>query len=182
MPLAGQFLELIDSNVREEAIHQFLVEHPQILYASMPSSDKILTKPSFHRYVPDFAAGVQGMSIRRWTGTLVEIEPSNVQLFTGQGDPSAKLSHAVRQIADWRNWITENSAYARSRLTDITPTCQGLIVIGRRREITPQVANQLRAYQACLNGIQIHTYDWLYDNIGEFAEQSPRSLSICNAS
>jgi hypothetical protein len=148
----------------------------------MPSCDKILSKPSFHRYVPDFAAGVQGMSIRRWTWTLVEIEPSDVQLFTGRGDPSAKLTHAVRQISDWRNWITENSAYARSILPDITPTCQGLIVIGRRKEITPQVANQLRAYQACLSAIQIHTYDWLYDNIDGIAEQSSRNLSICNAS
>lgn len=167
MPLAKQFLELIDSRAREEKIHQFLVDHPEILHAAMHRSDQIITKPSLHRYIPDFAAGIEGRSLRRWSWTLIEIEPAEFPLITRSGSPSAKLTHAVKQVADWRNWISENTAYARTILPDITPACHGLIIIGRRNTIADGMANELRAYQDSLNSIRIHSYDWLYDIIAK---------------
>jgi hypothetical protein len=165
MALAKQFLELIDSRAREEKIHQFLVDHPEILHAAMHRSDQIITKPSLHRYIPDFAAGTEGMSLRRWSWTLIEIEPAEFLLITKGGSPSARLTHAVKQVADWRNWISENTAYARTILPDITPACHGLIVMGRRSTITDRLAKELRAYQDSLKDIRIHSYGWLYDII-----------------
>jgi len=165
MALANQFLELIDSRAREEKIHQFLVDHPEILHAAMHRSDQIITKPSLHRYIPDFAAGTGGRSLRRWSWTLIEIEPAEFKLITKGGSPSARLTHAVKQVADWRNWISENTAYARTILPDIMPGCHGLIVMGRRNTITDRLAKELRAYQDSLKDIRIHSYDWLYDII-----------------
>jgi hypothetical protein len=165
MEVASQFLAVIDSGAKEEWIHQFLVDHPEILYAALNHSDQIITKPSLHSYVPDFAAGVEGMTFRRWSWTLIEIEPAGFPLLTQAGNPSAKLTHAAKQIADWRNWISENTAYARTILPDIKPDCHGLIVMGRRRAMTERMARELRAYQDSLNGIHIHSDDWLYDNI-----------------
>ena len=179
MTLAEQFLELIDSRASEERIHQFLVENPEILHASLHGSDQILSKPNLHKYIPDFAAGVEQMTIRRWSWILVEIEPAEFTLITNGGNPSAKLTHAVRQVSDWRNWISENTAYARTILPDITPSCHGLIVMGRRRTINAKLAKQLRAYRDSLSRIEIHSYDWLYDNILSQAEQGICRRTLC---
>lgn len=178
MTLSEQFLELIDSRAKEERIHQFLVEKPEILYAALHGSDQILSKPNLHKCIPDFAAGVEQMTMRRWSWILVEIEPAEFPLITKSGNPSAQLTHAVRQISDWRNWISENTAYARTILPDITPTCHGLIVMGRRRMINTKLANQLRAYRDTLNRIEIHSYDWLHDIIVSEAGQGFRKRSL----
>jgi hypothetical protein len=183
MDVASQFLAVIDSGVKEERIHQFLVDHPEILYAALNHSDQIITKPSLHSYVPDFAAGVEGMTLRRWSWTLIEIEPAGFPLLTQTGNPSAKLTHAAKQIADWRNWISQNTAYARTILPDIKPDCHGLIVMRRRRAMTERMAQELRAYQDSLYCIRIHSYDWLYDiiNRGIILGSRRRSLRIYNS-
>jgi hypothetical protein len=183
MALAKHFLELIDSRAREEKIHQFLVDHPEILHTAMHRSDQIITKPSLHRYIPDFAAGTEGRSLRRWSWTLIEIEPADYPLITKGGSPTARLTHAVKQVADWRNWISENTAYARTILPDITPACHGLIVMGRRSTLTDRQAKELMAYQDSLKDIRIHSYDWLHDIIarGLKLNASKRHLRIIGA-
>lgn len=174
MKLSEHFLELIDSQAKEEEIHQFLVEHPVILYSALHGSDQILSKPNLHKYIPDFAAGVEQMTIRRWSWTLVELVPADFPLITKDGNPTAKLTHAVRQVSDWRDWISENTAYARSILHDINPSCHGLIVMGRRKTLNATLARQLSAYRASLSCIEIHSYDWLYDIVVSQAEQGFR--------
>jgi hypothetical protein len=179
MTLAEQFLELINSRAREERIHHFLVENPEILYTALHGSDQILSKPNLHRYIPDFAAGVEQMTTRRWSWILVEIEPAEFPLITNDGNPTAKLTHAVRQVSDWRDWISENTAYARSILPDITPACHGLIVMGRRGTINANLSRQLRAYRDSLSRIEIHSYDWLYDTLVKQAERGFPRRSLC---
>ncbi|MGH3426541.1 MAG: hypothetical protein ACRDQZ_03035, partial [Mycobacteriales bacterium] len=77
------------------------------------------------------------------------------------------LWHAVRQILDWRIWLTFNLDYARRDpredglgLEDISPSLPGVVIIGRR-------ANQGRpAMRRALEDhlrIEIHSYDWLFE-------------------
>lgn len=120
MTLAEQFLELIDSQVKEERIHQFLVENPEILYTALHGSDQILSKQNLHKCIPDFAAGVKQFTIRRWSWILIEIEPDEYPLITNGGKPPAKLTHTVRKISDWRNWISENTAPMQERSCPIS--------------------------------------------------------------
>jgi hypothetical protein len=53
---------------------------------------------------------------------------------TKAGVPGRKLAEALKQVRDWRTWLTDNVSYARAELglKDIDGKCPGYIVIGRR--------------------------------------------------
>lgn len=86
-------------------------------------------------------------------------------MFTKNGDPTARLTHAIRQIEDWRDWLTRNASYAVRDLglPDIRPDLPGLVLIGRRASVDP-ATNSLRRQMAVTRKIQIHTYEFLLDN------------------
>ena len=89
-------------------------------------------------------------------------------MFTKKGNPTKALTHAIRQIQDWRAWLKRNYDYAsRERnkrglgLVDIDSNIPGLILIGRRNSIDPSTHELRRQMVQDLN-IKIHTYDTLY--------------------
>ncbi|MEA5547613.1 Shedu anti-phage system protein SduA domain-containing protein [Limnoraphis robusta CCNP1324] len=98
----------------------------------------------------------------------VELESPKHNVFTMQGDPTAQLTHAMRQIHNWRDWLRNNRDYAARPkdndglgLIDIDCDIQGLIVIGRRNDARDQP--KLRRRYITENKIAIHSYDWLAD-------------------
>ncbi len=96
--------------------------------------------------------------------TLVEIESPHAPRGKATGEPTAELNHAINQIQDWRRWLTENVAYARSqlRLKDIDSTAAGLVIMGRRGDgVDPRRLKQALAQ----NNIEVHSYDWLIDTL-----------------
>jgi hypothetical protein len=80
---------------------------------------------------------------------------------------SEQLDEGIRQILDWRRWLTRNLDYAerpRSRdglgLEGVSPRGRGLLLIGRETDLT-DTDRQRRRQLAEETGIDIHTYDWL---------------------
>ena len=90
-------------------------------------------------------------------------------VFTKAGNPTATLTHAMRQITDWRAWLTNNLSYATKPTTEgglgldkIRPDVEGLILIGRRSKLSAS-DNSLRAQMSHDLNIAIHTYDYIAD-------------------
>lgn len=117
----------------------------------------------------DFVVGQKSSVGFEWLA--VEIEAPTHRLFNKNGDLSKALSHAVRQIIDWRSWLSQNIDYAsRQRcqsglgLTDIDGNVSGLIIIGRRHQEN-QANTRRRRTLAKQLGIEIHTYDWLLSGL-----------------
>jgi hypothetical protein len=101
----------------------------------------------------------------------VELESPHAPMFTRAGDPSRQLTHAIRQIQDWRAWLQRNQNYAARPiaegglgLTDIVAAIPGLILIGRRDSIDPATNERRRQMVNDLN-IEIHSYDFLLGTI-----------------
>jgi len=109
--------------------------------------------------------------------TFVEVEPAHVPLFTKAGDPSARLSHALRQVHEWQAWVTDHHEYALDKLAELVKStgmqwgwprhfrrpCQSMIVIGRRASLTRDT-NRLRAQLCTSHGsLEIITWDRLFD-------------------
>jgi len=88
---------------------------------------------------------------------LVEIEASNLKLFTQKGNPTQHLTHAEQQVIDWLTWIEEKNFYAREKLTNITSP-KGIIIIGRSKK-QPELEKLIRSRNNCFSNIQISTYD-----------------------
>ena len=80
-----------------------------------------LVLPKFklaEKFVPDFlVVGIPPYSQSHTpTVTMVELEHPTMQLFTKAGDQTSQLSHAIRQVQDWRQWVRENHSYLRAEL------------------------------------------------------------------
>lgn len=166
MPLAETFKELLDSGAGEEALHVFLKQHPAALMrwcGVSGSPSRLISKASLHSHVTDFAVGEWRHTTSRWQWTLVELERPEFRMFTKAGDPAHELSHALRQIADWRAWIQANMHFARTLLPDVVPLCPAGIIIGRRALVDASDQDRLEMLQIMSQGVRISTYDALLD-------------------
>lgn len=157
----------INTAKREEDIQQFLQRNPHFLVQHLVSGHGrwVIPKLKFGaEYVTDFVIGERHSFGFEWQ--VVELESPTKPLFNKKGDPSQSLNHAIRQIQDWRAWLTENQNYAARSptdnsglgLTDITGTVPGLILIGRRSPALYRHNQRRRQMGRDLN-IHIHTFD-----------------------
>lgn len=155
----------------ERPLQKYLESRPVLLVQHLGGGHGrwVIPQPRLGaEFVPDFMIAEKSSLGFEWTA--VELENPSVSSFTQGGDPSAALSHAIRQIEDWRGWLTVNQAYAdRPRdsnglgLRNIDGEVPGLILIGRRGSSEPQNVVDRRRRLGHKLAIQVHTYDWLAD-------------------
>jgi hypothetical protein len=117
-------------------------------------------------HVTDFLIAEQDSGGFVWYA--VELERPQAKIFTVKGDPAAPLTHALRQINDWRSWLSRNPDYARRprhqsghSLTDIEAELDGLIILGRESDLDLGKTGSLRKRLERDNRVKIRTYDWL---------------------
>lgn len=172
----ARFAALLDEDPLEGVVHQFLADHSSVLarWSGWSSTSlEIVSKPDLHSLIPDFAIGQWQPTTSRHEWMLVELERPGHRLFTLAGNPTKELSHAIRQITDWRSWIQENLHYARTILPDIIPLCPVAVVIGRRRQVDSKHGDRLAMLQIQSPGVRITTYDSLLD-----AAMPPKGLQV----
>ena len=97
---------------------------------------------------------------------MIELESPNTRALTKAGVPAAKLAEALKQIRDWRGWITDNVAYARNELgmKDIDGNCHSYVILGRRGTLNPKQIKQYRALST--ENTTVMSYDRLRDQMG----------------
>lgn len=106
-----EFAELLAEGVAEEKLQKFIARTPQILTGNFGWGDDSIVAffpkpPVGTKYRADFAVllyGQGGCYVH-----LVEIEPSDSQLFNQDLSEAGDLRAAVTQIEDWHQWITAN--------------------------------------------------------------------------
>lgn len=145
--------DLLCSSTRNEGeLQRCLTAHP------------VLFGMDYTRVVPKHRLGAEfemDYALERLEGgfDLVEIESSNLPLFTKSGNPSAALVHAEQQVLDWHDWLDENAAYARQSLPGLIVP-KGFVVIGTRRDMNDRDNRRLRRRNAHWGGkIIVMTYD-----------------------
>ena len=164
------FMRALDCATREEDIQQFLQNRPALLVQHLGGGHGrwVIPKQKLGaEHVTDFLVGQKSSIGFEWQA--VELESPLKPLFNKNGDPSQYLNHAIRQIQDWRAWLTRNQNYAANPmalsglgLTDINSNVPGLIVIGRRSAELHQHRERRRQMSHDLN-IEIRTYDYLVE-------------------
>lgn len=155
----------------EQDIQSFLEENPILLIQHLGGGHGrwVIPKKSFGgKYFSDFMIGEKHSVGYEWQA--VELEHPNSPMFTSKGDPTKELTHAIRQIMDWRSWLQRNADLASRSihqhglgLKDIRADLSGLILISRREHIDPRMNELRREYMKTMN-ISIHSYDFLLDN------------------
>ena len=163
--------KLLRTTEKEHDLQEFLQNNPIHLIQHLGGGHGRWVIPKQRlgaEHVTDFLIGERHSVGFEWQA--VELENPNAPMFTKQGDPSKQLTHAIRQIQDWRVWLQRNQNYASRPkierglgLTDIVSTIPGLILIGRRKEIAPTTNERRRQMAHDLN-INIHSYDFLLES------------------
>jgi hypothetical protein len=156
----------------ERSLQMFLASFPVLLSPLTQLGGTIwcLDRPRLgSEFVPDFLlASITSVGFR-WA--MVELESPSEKALTKAGLPAKKLAEALKQIRDWRTWLTDNVAYARGELglKDIEANCPAYVVIGRRGSLDPK---QVRIYRALsADGITVMSYDRLLDQMKRAARE-----------
>lgn len=102
---------------------------------------------------------------KRFDGSydLIELESSNLPIYTKGGNPSSYLVHAEQQVLDWLAWVEENFSYAAQGLSGISNP-KGFVIIGRRNSLSGDAAEKLRRRNIYWGGrIALLTYEDLLE-------------------
>ena len=161
---------LLESKPAECAMQRHFEAHPEFLVQVLGGGHGrwvIPHKRLGREYVTDFVLGERHSFGYEWLA--VELESPKRKMFKENGDQSAALTHAIRQIQDWRAWLKRNQPYASRPqnenglgLLDIDSNVTGLILIGRRRDVDASTNERRRQMISDLR-IQIHSCDYLLD-------------------
>jgi hypothetical protein len=195
--IAKDFESVLEST-HEEKIHQFLVEQ-SFLFGFLRDHNGIV-KSKFklgNDFITDFLSiGTDHSNSPNLMITFIEIERPNISLFTKAGNPSADLSHALRQIQNWKTWIKVNRDYfSRSvqkslnndknvkrvkrifwneRGIDKNPISyfieRYLIIAGRRASLSVEDRFLLSQMNEDLHNINIVTFDVILEQIFQVLE------------
>ena len=165
-----KFKKTLNASKSERPLQAFIEQNPKILAALMIGHLGRWVVPHKRlgsEYVTDFIVGDLSSYGFKWVA--IELESPTAPMFSKNGDPSAKLSHAIRQIQDWRAWLADNRSYAQRKtsrgglgLLGIRSRLPGFIFIGRRDRLDDRNQN-LRAQMSEDLNIEICTYDRLLD-------------------
>ena len=164
--LYAEFEHVLADARDERPLQRFLAASPTLLGPLAPVGGAywVLDRPRLGaEYVPDFLLATVTSVGFRWTA--IELENPTAKALTQAGLPSAKLADALRQVRDWRAWLTDNVAYARNErgLKDINASCEAFVVIGRRSSLSSQ---QVKRYRGLSEGqTTVMTYDRLSDTV-----------------
>jgi hypothetical protein len=151
--IARQFRELLNGDLQEEILQQFLKEHPFVLHQSAESIPKQRLGEDF---VTDFvlvASTTQGP-----TYTLVELERTSHTVLTRDFSLASPVTHAIKQTRDWDVWLEKNKAYVQNKLTGFE-TPRYMVVIGRSADFTDDQKAYMRSYNREFSNTEILTYD-----------------------
>ena len=168
--IVDEFDRVLGDAPDESPLQTFLAAHGSLLGAlAPPGSDYwCLDRPRFgSELIPDFLLASRTSEGFRWA--MIELESPNTKALTKAGLPASKLAEALKQVRDWRGWLTDNVAYARAELglKDIDANCPAYIIIGRRAVLDPAQAKTYRSLST--EDTTVMSYDRLRDQIGRGA-------------
>lgn len=175
--------DLLESGERLEEPFQHLLErHPQLLASLVVGNWATYVIPQQRLgsdYVTDFLVlGVNSLG-PQWLA--VEIEAPRHHLLRADEHLRQAVNHAIGQIEDWREWLTQNvtSAQVEHHLHGITNQIRGLVVIGRGE---PQMDRaSTRAVVGERQNIDVHSWDWLLRQAKHLIAEGRQSAAIALA-
>ncbi len=194
--LAPDLKRVLDEPGSEEDTQRFLANHPEILARGFIRMTGFV--------VPKFRFGTEHISDfvvadwrQAWCISLLELEPKDAKAFNKDGTPAKRLSQAMKQLAEWTQWIERHNDYFIERLGEHVeqlishlestesrygrfahhlrrmhhPHATSVAIIGRRGDNFPEEQERRHSlHRFTGNNIEILSYDWLLDLIDDERE------------
>lgn len=126
--LRVEFINLLNTDPREESIQQFIEKNPILLH-QFPSEKLFSKPPVLTRFKADFALVTPQKEL-----TLIEIERASTRLLKNDGGQHAQLTHAIDQIHTWLHELNEHRLAVLGSLgidRDKVSKVRGIVIAGR---------------------------------------------------
>lgn len=153
-----EYKKLIDNNAEEPLLQSFFEQNPNFLIADQIKCEP---KPNFGGELePDFIIEASNLLI-----TIIEIEKPAKHIFRKNNQPTAILTQAQKQMRDFLKWARDNRSFLRERgWNNISEeNTKGLIIIGKKENLTPNQIDALTAMNHELSSYSISTFDDIYN-------------------
>jgi hypothetical protein len=154
--------------IDEKEIHEFLAQYPIIVDphgSSMKSELKL-----GGQYRVDLAIQY---TLDEKKLLLIELEHPRASIFTAKGRPRSHVTHAIQQVEDWLQWWREHPKDVPKGFDSTIPV-QGLVVIGRNKNLTERDKRRLLHLNSTRD-VKLITYDELLEKL-EILIQNLESL------
>lgn len=153
---------LDDKNNTEHKFLSFLKKHAGFFSRGMSFYESVLISElrlgTEHRV--DFVLA-HGNRSAGFVYTLIELENPNKPAFKKDCTPTAELTHALKQIRDWMQWIKKNSSEVEKTFPSWESNFRYMIIMGRRTDDAKLL--QQRNFLSESNGVNIRSFDYLTD-------------------
>jgi hypothetical protein len=186
VPVRPDVESALASAQSEHDIHRFLASNRGLLaealgYPRRKPLALVLSKfPLGSSYIPDFVVFFWDSNIFRVA--LIELEPVNDPVVTRAGVGSARLSSAVKQVADWKRWLEHGGSdlvlslrrtvweFAPDHLAEFFAShwvfsdtrYEFFIFIGRSSVWTPITTDHVNAIRGLYDpAVKVYSYDRL---------------------
>jgi hypothetical protein len=160
---------VLDKGSTEHDCHKLISGQPAFFF---PQEYQVVSKPELgSEHIADFVLAADQMSAGIHY-RFIEIESPHAVAYTASGNPSARLTHAIQQVMDWKRWIKSNRAqykklfpskYLPVQEFDNLSYC---IYIGRRDQSSRLTARRNEFAKEV--GIDIRSFDSLTDRVRNF--------------
>lgn len=158
MRLTNTFEELLEHMRVEEDIQKFIDDNPFVLN---PLYVEMFPKVKVGKYVTDFVF-LDANNVYHF----VELERSDLNLFTKNQDLRYKVNHGWQQMEDWDRIIEEKKNEIESKLgiKNLENRIFSL-VIGRSTKLTEEEVQKIRTRSRQSGKFELITYDDLLDRL-----------------
>ena len=123
--IAQEFEDLLAAETGERKAVKFLTAHPELLYSYFVNPrghcQYVLTEVSLGGDYYMDAVVLNGYS-GAWEGYFIEFEPVADKVFNKDGTPTKRTSGAMKQIADWKDYMRLNPVQFRRKLAKLCQT------------------------------------------------------------
>jgi hypothetical protein len=169
-------IDLLERGPKRTDVVGFLASYPRILHTALNSevgSERWSTK--LGSAIIDFCASRHQYTTGELTWYLVQFQPPDDALFLGS-TLSPGLAARSRELREVRRWIGGNIGEASRVLPQVGSNFKGVVVAGRRHQLSETDQNSLRSHNQELPGITVRTYDWLIDAADESTRMGVNSI------
>jgi hypothetical protein len=179
------FVQLMENREKdEEYFHRYMVKYPSLIPIWRPTDNIVYSKFRLGaQHTTDFAFCRFDTPGFLWN--FIEIEKPKDRLFIKNGNPSARLTHAVGQCLNWVSWFEENRDHVAKYFPHADQVSRfGLaephltLIMGRREQVNVYNRPMMRRFGG---KVEIRTFDSLRENLKTaWMDDRSRPLRCCS--
>jgi hypothetical protein len=165
--VADEFERLLNTGFSRGLVRGFIQRHPEVITRIYGGGSEVMMSSGVEigEVTTDFCLGKVEHTVGSQDWNIVMLSSPTVPLLLEPQKPVDKLASTIAQLQELRRWLVhnKNELSVQKQLPGLTEHFNGVVVAGRRAQLTDLERKYLADFHQARSGITIRTYDWLID-------------------